>query len=191
MAPLVAALLTYGPTLVRSIGSLFGGKTAESANTVADLVDSVKGLPEKVAEEKLAAEMAKLTPETLLAFEQVKVRLAEIEKDREQNRLAADTAQHASTQETARTEAQSQDEYVRRTRPGLARKSAYITFAYTIITGVVFPVVNALNNNPLPADAVRTILPGPDAWIISAMFAPCLSYIGARSIDAFSKKGKT
>lgn len=183
MAPLVAALLTYGPTLVRSIGSLFGGKTAESANTVADLVDGVKGLPAKAAEEKLAVEMAKLPPETLIAFEQVKVRLSEIEKDREANRLAAATAQHNATQETARVEAQSSDEYVRRTRPGLARKSAYVTFGYTIVTGVVFPIVNAMNDNSL--------LPGPDAWIISAMFAPCLSYIGARSIDAFSKKGKT
>lgn len=88
MAPLVAGLIAYGPTLIRTIGDLFGGKTSESANTVANLVDQVKGLPAAVAEEKLVSEMAKLPPETLVAFEQVKVRLAEIEKDREANRLA-------------------------------------------------------------------------------------------------------
>lgn len=182
MTPLIPLLLNYGPAMIRTIGGLFGGKTSESANTVADLVDSVKGLPAKVAEEKLAAEMAKLPAETLLEFERVKVRLAEIEKDRESNRLAADTAQHAATQETARTEAQSQDAYVRRTRPGLARKSAYVTFGYALVTGVLFPAANAIAGYTLP---------GPDAWIISALFAPCLSYIGARSIDAFSQKGKT
>ncbi len=97
MAPLVAALLTYGPTLIRTVGGLFGGDTAESANTVADLVDDVKGLPAAEAEAKLAEKMAKLPPETLLAFEEAKVRLQEIEKEREANRLAAETAQHAAT----------------------------------------------------------------------------------------------
>lgn len=182
MAPLVAGLLAYGPTLIRALGSVFGGKTTDAANTVADLVDGVKGLPAAVAEEKLAAQMAKLPPETLLAFEQVKVRLSEIEKEREANRLAADTAQHLSTQETARTESQSQDEYVRRTRPGLARKSAYVTFVYALLTGVVFQFINGVWD---------TKLPGPDAWIITALFSPCLSYMGTRTIDAFSSKGKT
>lgn len=182
MTPLVAGLISYGPSLIRAIGGLFGGKTSEAANTVADLVDDVKDLPADVAEAKLAEKMAKLPPETLLEFERVKVRMAEIEKEREANRLAAETAQHNATQETARTEAQSSDEYVRRTRPGLARKSAYFTFIYSLITGVLFPALNALYDAGLP---------GPDAWIISAMFSPCLGYMGARSIDAFTKKGKT
>lgn len=182
MTPLVTALLAYGPTLIRTIGGLFGGKTSEAANTVAGLVDEVKGLPAAVAEEKLAEKMAKLPPETLLEFERVRVRLAEIEKDREANRLAAETARHNATQETARVEAQSSDEYVRRTRPGLARKSAFVTFTYALITGVLFPALNAIYGVELP---------GPDAWIISAMFSPCLGYMGTRSIDAFSKKGKT
>jgi hypothetical protein len=182
MAPLVGMLISYGPTLIRSIGGLFGGKTSDAANTVANLVDEVKGLPDAVAEERLAEKMAKLPPETQIEFEKVKVRLAEIEKDREANRLAAETAQHNATQETARIEAQSSDEYVRRTRPGLARKSAFVTFAYALITGVLFPALNAING---------TELPGPDAWIISALFSPCLGYMGARSVDAFSSKGKT
>lgn len=88
MAPAVSALIAWGPTLIRTVGSLFGGKTSEAANTVANLVDQVKGQPASMAEAKLAAEMAKLPPETLIAFEQVKVRLAEIEKEREANRLA-------------------------------------------------------------------------------------------------------
>ncbi len=96
MIPLTAALLAYGPTLIRTVGSLFDDKTAGSANTIADLVDGVKGLPASVAAEKLTEKMANLPPETLLAFEQAKVRLQEIEKDREANRLAAGTTQQAA-----------------------------------------------------------------------------------------------
>lgn len=187
MIPLVTSLIEWGPTLIRTVGGLFGGKTTETANTVADLVDQVKGLPGSVAEAKLAAEMAKLPPETLLAFEQVKVRLAEIEKEREANRLAAETAQHIATQETARVDSQSTDEYVRRTRPELARKSAYVTFAYALITGALFPVINVI----WAAELAGAKLPGPDTWIIGALFSPCLAYVGARSVDAFSSRGKT
>jgi hypothetical protein len=96
MAPLLVGLISYGPSLIRMAGELFGGKTSVAAYTVGDLVDGVKGLPAAVAEEKLAEKMAKLPPETLLAFEQAKVRLQEIEKEREANRLVADTAQQAA-----------------------------------------------------------------------------------------------
>lgn len=96
MAPLVLGLISYGPSLIRMVGSLFGGKTSEAANTVADIVDTVKGLPEKEANEKIAAELKKLPPEVLLELEKVRVRLAEIDKEREAARLTADTAQQAA-----------------------------------------------------------------------------------------------
>lgn len=182
MTPLIVGLLSWGPTLIRTVGGLFGGKTTDAANQVADLVDAVKGLPTSQAEQSLAAGLARLAPETLLAFEQAKVRLAEIEKEREAARLAAETAQHVATQETARVEAQSDDEYVRRTRPGIARKSFYFTMVYALITAVLFPVLNAIYGLTLPA---------VQEWIVVALFGPCLSYIGARSVDAFSRKGKT
>ena len=181
MTPLIAGLLSYGPSLIRTVGTWFGGKTEHAANAAADLVDQVKGLPVSVAEAKLSAELAKLPPEVVIEIERVRVRLAEIEKEREANRLSAETAQHASTQETARTEAQSEDPYVRRTRPGLARKSAYVTFVYALTTSVLFQAANAI---------WFLELPGPDGWIIGALFAPCLAYMGVRSVDAFSRKGK-
>jgi hypothetical protein len=96
MAPLIVGLLSYGPSLIRMVGDLFGGKTSEAANTVADLVDTVKGLPEKEANEKIAAELKKLPPEVMLELEKVRMRLAEIDKEREAARLSADTAQQAA-----------------------------------------------------------------------------------------------
>lgn len=126
------------------------------------------------------------TPEAVAAAIQANpdaaIKLAAIEADLAIARLNADTAQHSETEQTARAEQQSEDEYVRRTRPSLARKSAFVTFAYAIATGVLFPLVTVSQGIELP---------GPDGFIISALFTPCLAYMGVRSIDAFSKRGKT
>ncbi len=173
-------LITAGPALLRMVGGLFGGKTKEVAENVAGVVDSVRGLPQAIAKQKVEQHLATLPPESLLALKQVEVRLAEIERDREANRLAAETAQHQQTQETARTEAQSNDEYVRRTRPKIARDSALVTFAYTFLTAAVFPVANQVYGQSLPT--------APDAAIIAVLFSPCLTYMGARTIDKI--KGK-
>lgn len=116
------------------------------------------------------------------AHPEAALKLAEIETNYRTAQLNAATAQHSETEQTARAEQQSGDEYVRRTRPSLARKSAFVTFAYAIATGVLFPALNA---------AQGLQLPGPDGFIISALFAPCLAYMGVRSIDAFSSRGKT
>lgn len=177
-------LLTVGPTVLRMVGNLFGGKAKEAADSVAEVVDTVKGLPAEVARAKVAEHIASMPPELQVQLKTLEVKLAEIHKEQEANRLQAETAQHGETQATARVEAQSPDEYVRRTRPKLARHSAYITFAYALITGVVFQVGNAI--------WPTANLPGPQEWIILALFAPCLSYMGARTADAiWSRKGKT
>lgn len=175
-------LLAVGPSLVRAIGSLLGGKTAETANNVATIIDGVSSLPAAVAREKLQESLNALPPEQLVEVRAIAAKIADIEKERELGRLQAETSQQAEVQETARVESQSQDEYVRRTRPQLARHSAYFTFAYAFITGAVFQVINAIWN---------TTLPGIDTWIIGALFAPCLTYMGVRSVDAFSRRGKT
>lgn len=175
-------LLTVGPTVIRMIGNLFGGKTAEVANSVATVVDDVKGLPSDIARAELADHLGKMSPEQITALKAIEVQIAQIEKEREANRLAAETAQQTQVQETARVEAQSVDEYVRRTRPMLARKSAYVSFGYALCTGVAFQFINAIYD---------TELPGVDTWIVGALFAPCLTYMGVRTVDAFSKAGKT
>lgn len=179
---LLTLLFTAGPTVIRAVGSVFGGKTAETANSVAGMVDAVQTLPAAVAKERLAAQVAALPAEAQVALQQIQVQLAKIEQEREAARLAAETAQQAQVQETARVEAQSSDEYVRRTRPKLARDSWLAAMAYAFIAGVVFPLL---------AQAYGITLPTIQEWIIMALAAPCLSYIGARSVDSFSRSGKT
>jgi len=175
-------LLAVGPTLLRAAGKLFGSRTENVVENIAAIVDEVRGLPASVAQAKIANALAAMPKEDLLELKKVEARLAEIEQEREAARLQADTAQHQAAQETARVEAGSDDEYVRRTRPLLARRSACVTFAYTLLTGAIFPLFNA---------ALDIKLPGPDVWIVSALFSPCLAYMGVRTIDAFSKTGKT
>jgi len=175
-------LITAGPTLLRMVGNLFGGKTKEAADSVAGVVDTVRGLSGEVAKQKLEQHVAEMPPEQQAELLTLQAKLAEIQKEREAAQLQAETAQQAQVQETARIEAQSSDEYVRRTRPKLARQSAYVTFGYAVVVGVVFQIVNAIYGTKLPAI---------DTWIIGALFAPCLTYMGVRTVDAFSRTGKT
>jgi hypothetical protein len=151
------------------LGAALGGPAGGAVGAMISAALGTENTPDAVAE------AVKTNPEAA-------VKLAEVQANLEIARLQAETAQVSETQQTARAEQQSGDEYVRRTRPSLARKSAYVTFGYVITTGVLFPVVNAL---------VQTALPGPDGFIISAVSAPCLAYIGVRSAEAFSRGGKT
>lgn len=113
----------------------------------------------------------------LIADPSLALKLKEIEANLEIAKLNAEVAQQSEVQQTARVEAQSEDEFVRRTRPGLARKSAYAAFGYALVTGLVFPLVDAT-------------LPETDPYILYALFSPCLSYMGFRTADGFSKRGK-
>lgn len=175
-------LISIGSGLLRLTGGLFGGKTAATTEKIANVVDQVQGLPAKAAEAKIGAAMAALDPEEFAEIKRAGVRALEIKAEVEKARIAGDTTQHAETQATARAEAASQDAYVRRTRPGMARKSFWLSVVYAFATGVAFPVLNAMHGWQLPA---------VDSWILGALLAPALSYMGVRSIDAFSRKGKT
>lgn len=184
----ITLLLTAGPTLIRVAGSLFGGKTSETANTVAGLVDAVSGLPAAARKEKLEQQIAQLPPEAQVQLQALQVQLVKIEQEREAARLTAETAQQAQVQETSRVEAQSSDEYVRRTRPMIARQSAQLTFYYAFTTEILFQALVAIAKL---AAGIDISLPRCDPYIAGALFSPCLTYIGARSFDAFSRKGKT
>lgn len=154
--------------LAPMLGTALGGPAGAAVGTMISVALGTENTPDAVAE------AVKNDPAAA-------VKLAEIQANLKIAQLNADTAQHSENQQTARAEQQSGDEYVRRTRPSLARKSAFVTFGYAIATGVLFPVLNA---------AQDLTLPGPDGFIISALFAPCLTYMGVRTIDAFSRSGK-
>lgn len=156
--------------LAPTLGVALGGPAGGAVGALISTALGVRSTPDAVAE------AVRTNPDAA-------IKLAEIQANLQLAQISADTSRHSQTEQTARAEQQSGDEYVRRTRPGLARKSAYATFGYAVATGVIFPVVNAFSTG-------AGALPGPDGFIISALFAPCLTYMGVRTIDAFSKGGK-
>src|SRR3990167_2171341 len=96
---------------------------------------------------------ADMTPESLTKVQQwqlenetelmrLRVEDNRINAEVKKAELDADVAFQNSAQESGRIEVQSTDEYVRRTRPSLARKSFTAGTAYTLLAGVIFPVVN-------------------------------------------------
>lgn len=166
MAPLLVGLISYGPSLIRMVGDLFGGKTSEAANTVADLVDTVKGLPSTEANEKIAAELKKLPPETMLELEKVRVRLAEIDKEREATRIAADTARLAA--ETAdRASARARDTELQKANGG------HNSRADVMVIGAVVGLVSCLGvliffKGEIPGEVVGIVS------MIAGIFGACL-----------------
>ena len=174
MAPLIAALLQNGLGLLGN-AVLAKGKQWVEEKTGLDLEQAIK-TPDGLTSLR-QAEMAH--EEVLLTL---RVEDNRISAELEKARIAGDVAFQAEAQVTARIDAQSTDEYVRRTRPKIARQSFYLGAAYAGITGVVFPAINAITSTQLP-----TI----DPYILGALYSPCLTLMGVRSVEAFSRKGKT
>lgn len=191
-------LLTIGSAAIKTIGKAFGGKTEAVTNKVAGVVDAVRGLPQEQAVIKVEQAINDLPPNELVELKKIERDCLEIKADLEKARIASETSQHAETQQTHRTEAASTDEYVRRTRPQQARLSGYVTFAYIGVTTLLFPLINLIIANGAPPTSPETlstppqILPtlptSPEVWIITAIYSPCLTYMGARALDKF--KGK-
>lgn len=65
--------------------------------------------------------------------------------------------------------------FTKLTRPTIARRAAWATFAYALL---------------MAGAQLAGHGPGPDALVIGALFSPALGYMGARTVDAFSKNGK-
>lgn len=82
--------------------------------------------------------------------------------------------EHEQTQKTIQEGDKSTDEYVRRTRPQMARESWYGTMAYCLVSGV--------------AKAW-----GQDIFVIEIaliLISPAGAYLGLRTVDGFTRKGK-
>lgn len=178
-------LLTVGPSVVRMIGGLFGGKTEEVANKVASFADTIKGQPAGEQQQAMKQMLDTLPPEAIVEIKKIANEAARIEAEREANRLNAETAQHAAAMETIRTEAVHGDEFVKHTRPKIARQSFWIGSMYVL----VFELLRVYG------EFKQVELPGADLSLAGALFAPCVWYITMRTGDAVTSiwggKGKT
>ncbi|MGC3833971.1 hypothetical protein ACPSKX_06630 [Moritella viscosa] len=119
IATVASLAMEFGPTVLRGIGSLFGGKTAEVTNDVAKAVEYVEGaLPsdKSAQQDKLNNMLSNLPPEALVELEKVKIELEKEQTRRLELQLADKQAAHHETQTTIREGDKADDEYVRRTR---------------------------------------------------------------------------
>ena len=171
-ASLVPLLIESGPTLIRSIGNLFGSQGKKAADVTADIVESVAGLAPANAEHRVRQQLQGLPPETLEQLEGLRIQLERIALEREKNQLDYQRDLHRETQQTIRHGDRHGTDYVKETRPKIARMSTYAALLYAF----VFQGLAAFDQGS-----------GVDWWVLGTLFSPALTYMGVRTIDAFSR----
>ncbi|KIQ84361.1 hypothetical protein [Aeromonas sp. L_1B5_3] len=177
LIPALAALaVQQGPAMIRGIASLFGG--SETANKVADIVEQVSGVG-MTAEQQQAAIERQLggiySPEQRAELEKLKLELEKEQTRRRELELADQQAEQATTQQTIREGDGAKDEYVRHTRPLMARQSWQAGALYIVL----FTVLNAFGYGD-----------GPDFEMAMLMLTPAWAYMGLRTLDGFAPHPK-
>jgi hypothetical protein len=164
MLPLIAIALKLAPFVAPHLVRALTSDKQDAVTTAADAVVKIAQTVTGIADPEGAA--------AAIATNQ------QFQLEMRKQSAAIIITEIQETNATARVEAQSTDEYVRRTRPVLARRAFAAGVAYVAVTGAAFPVCNALYG---------TQLPGASEWLLTALFAPLLTYIGARTADKFSQ----
>ncbi|WP_299001711.1 hypothetical protein [uncultured Shewanella sp.] len=174
LAALATTLIQSGPALIRSIGDLFDDNTAAVANNVAELTERVT----KTTHPQMELEQALKTmpSENLLKLQNIAKELdvtkARIDADKAARTLQSAETLHQQTQATVQNGDNAAGEYVRQTRPKMARFSGYSGALYIIITELC---------------AVLDKSDGASWELASILLTPLLTYMGLRTADAFSR----
>ncbi|HFS8942373.1 TPA: hypothetical protein ACH1TP_002913 [Enterobacter roggenkampii] len=187
ISTLASVLLKAGPSLVRTVGGWFGSDAAKTADSVAGIVETVNGVinpqdQQRVLEQKLA----QLPPEQFVQLESLKVQLEQYQLELKKASLADQQAAHHEQQETIRNGDNATDEYVRQTRPLMARLSLYSSIVYVMLMSLG-QQAGAVSG----AFGHAFSMPAPD-WDIALMLAtPALGYLGFRTLDGFARYSKS
>lgn len=157
------------------IGSLLGGPAGGAAGSLVAGWLGVEDDPQKVLERlqtdpKALIEIKRMESEERQQLRQLQYKAAELKTLDKQH-------QHEQQQETIRSGDNAEDEYVRRTRPKMARLSFYFGTAYLFF----LELLSAFGKGD-----------GADEMLLMAIYSPALAYMGFRTVDAFSRyKGPT
>lgn len=156
------------------VGSLLTGNVPGAVAAGVALVGSATGTNDPA--KALAALQG--DPATVLKLRELAVQeeasIREHIRTMEEMRLKDEQAAHEQQQLTIRTGDTAEDEYVRHTRPMMARQSWYATMIYVI----GFEGLKA-------ADVFKT---GASWDLAMVIIAPAAAYLGFRSLDKFRKK---
>lgn len=155
------------------VGSLLTGNVPGAVAAGVALVSSATGTNDPVK----AMEALQTNPETLLKLKELAFKEEDSIRNHiramEEMRLKDDQAAHEQQQETIRGGDKAEDEYVRHTRPMMARQSWYATMAYVIgFEGL---------------KAVEVFKTGATWDLAMIIIAPAAAYLGFRSLDKFTK----
>lgn len=153
------------------VGSLLTGNIPGVVAAGVSMVGSATGTTDPVK----ALEVLQTNPETLLKLKDLAFKeedsIREHIRVMEEMRLKDEQAAHAEQQQTIRAGDQADDEYVRHTRPMMARQSWYATMFYVI----VFEALKAL----------KVFDTGASWDLAMIIIAPAAAYLGFRSLDKF------
>lgn len=151
------------------VGSLLTGNIPGAVSAGISLVSSATG----TTEPDLAIQHLQANPEAMVKLKELAYREADSIRAHiqamEEARLKDEQAAHEQQQETIRSGDNAQDEYVRQTRPMMARQSWYATAGYIIC----FEAAKAI-------DLVKT---GAVMELAMVLMAPAAAYLGFRSLD--------
>ncbi|RUQ10691.1 hypothetical protein [Aeromonas dhakensis] len=177
LIPALAALaVQQGPALIRGVAGLFGG--SDTANKVADMVEQVSGIGLTAAQQQASIEeqLGRITdPTALVELQKLKVELEKEQTRRQELQLADSQAEQTTTQQTIREGDGAKDEYVRHTRPLMARQSWQAGALYIVLC----TVLSAFGKGS-----------GPDFEMASLMLTPAWAYMGLRTLDGFAPHPK-
>ncbi|MDO6497343.1 hypothetical protein [Photobacterium sanguinicancri] len=164
---LASSLLKAGPTLIKTVGGLFGEKSSSTAIKVADAVEQVSASLTSPEAQQLKVEqlLKTLSPAELKQLETVQVELAQIDAEREARQLAHQETIFETGQQTIRAGDSSANDNVASCRPNLA----YISMSATAIYVVGMSLANAWSYGL-----------GPDMAVAAFLISPAGAYMGLR-----------
>ena len=177
LIPALAALaVQQGPAMIRGIASLFGG--SETANKVADMVEQVSaiGLTASQQQANIEQQLMRLPPEAVPELLNLRLEMEKEQTRRLELERADQQAEQATTQQTIREGDGAKDEYVRHTRPLMARQSWQAGALYIVL----FTVLSAFGYGD-----------GPDFEMAMLMLTPAWAYMGLRTLDGFAPHPKS
>lgn len=180
MIPLIPALaalaVQQGPAMIRGIASLFGG--SETANRVATMVEQVSNFGLSATQQQATIEevLGRITdPAVLVDLQKLKNEMEKEQTRRLDLQLADQQSEQATTQQTIREGDTNHDEYVRHTRPLMARQSWQVSAIYVVL----FTVLKAFGYGE-----------GPNFDMVLLLLTPAWAYLGLRTLDGFAPHPK-
>jgi len=163
----IALLATIAPSIIRAAGKLIGGKADEAATIVADTIEDGGTL--EGAQYAMPAELR-------VKLAEVANEAQKLANEREARGMQHDETMYTQNQETAREEQRSGTEFVKETRPKLARDS----FAAGTVYVLLFEALELFGHGL-----------GADPMLASILYGPCFTYLGMRTVDKWKGKPGT